>query len=224
MNKKQNRKKKNRMIDYFLYGVIIFNVFYIVNSNKLLEVGKREEKIGVQAEETQTNEIVEQNEIENNTNDEEQNTQENTIQIEENKENDTEIPSKMGGYNVLGKLVIEKINVNKNILDVSNNDSLKLSVVKLYGPEINSIGNFCICGHNWKGMLKRASELKVGDTFYIIDKKKQNRVDYKIYNIYSCMPKELECLNQDTNNRKEVTIITCNPGGVTRLIIKAKEV
>lgn len=236
MNKKdnKNKNKNGKIIDYFLYGVIIFNVFYIVNSNRLLEIGKnKNEEIGVQAEEQQTNENINQSKMENSINEEETN-QENVIrneatenQSEENQkntENSTDMPSKMGGYNVLGKLVIEKINVNKNILDVSNKDSLKLSVVKLYGPEINTIGNFCICGHNWKGMLKRAKELKVGDTFYLIDRKNKNKINYEIYNIYSCMPKELDCLKQNTNNKKEVTIITCNPGGVTRLIIKGREV
>lgn len=244
-NKKN--KKKNKIIDYILYGIIIFNVFYIVDSNKLLEIGKRgESKIGVQAEDTQTNNQqdgvniseqqngIDENQQEDNinaeeiqeddSNQEQDNKEELTNTKNNNEQNSTDMPAKMGGYNVLGKLVIEKINVNKNILDVSNNNSLKLSVVKLYGPEINSAGNFCICGHNWKGMLKRAKELKIGDTFYLIDRKTKNKVNYKIYNIYSCMPKELECLNQNKDGKKEVTIITCNPGGVTRLIIKGKEV
>ena len=89
MNKKdnKNRNKKGKIIDYFLYGVIIFNVFYIVNSNRLLEVGKnKDEEIGVQAEEQQTNENINQSKMENSINEEETN-QENIIlnEVTENK-------------------------------------------------------------------------------------------------------------------------------------------
>ena len=42
--------------------------------------------------------------------------------------------------------------------------------------------------------------------------------------MYSCYPNEVECLDQPTEPVREVTIITCNPGGVTRLICKAREI
>lgn len=164
---------------------------------------------------------------------EEQNDVIDTVQIEEAEEAQTtstneekvqvDLPDKMGKYTVLGQLVIDKIGVKKEILNITEDASLNLSVTKFYGPNINEKGNFCITGHNYKNMLKEAKNLKVGDTFYLINKEKQTKVTYKIFDIYTCKPTDLECLDSRYPQSKEVTLITCNPGAVTRLIIKAKE-
>ena len=142
------------------------------------------------------------------------------------------LPEKMGKYNVIGELVIDKIGVKNNILDPENPNNekavigaLNLSVVKFYGPDINTAGNFSITGHNYNGLLKRVKELELNDTFYLINRATGTKVNYKIYNIYTCDPYDTTCLDapQD-NNVREVTLITCNPGGLTRRICKAKEI
>ena len=152
----------------------------------------------------------------------------NTIQeeVEEKKYEDVDIPEKLGGYDVLGQLVIEKIGVRQNVLSKTENASLKLGVTKFYPPQvnINEPGNFCICGHNWNNILKRLDEMEIGEQFYIITRETKERIDYEIYDKYSCEPTDLSCLDQNQDGKKEVTLITCNPGGLTRLICKAREV
>ena len=140
------------------------------------------------------------------------------------KYENVDIPEQLGGYDVLGQLVLEKINVRQNILYKTEDESLKLGVTKFYGPKINETGNFCICGHNYNNILKKLDEMNVGDEFYIITRETKERVDYKIYDKYTCEPEDLSCLNQNQDGKKEVTLITCNPGGLTRLICKAKEI
>ncbi len=211
---------KNKIIYYILFGIITFCIIYIVYSNNLFKIGKSSKQNDNQASKMSIQRKIGE-EQEKEEKEENNNTEENN---EQNIEDKDKIPAEMGGYNVLGRLVIEKVNISKNILSVSNKESLKVSAVKLYGPNINEIGNFCICGHNWKNMLKGVLELEVGDTFYLIDRKTLNKVNYEIYDIYTCMPKDLKCLNQNTEGKRETTIITCNPGGITRLIIKAKEI
>ena len=138
---------------------------------------------------------------------------------------DMEIPASMGGYRVLGQLVIDKIGISKPVLTPSEDASLNLSVAELCGPdEINSIGNFCVIGHNWPSMIKKVLDLEVGDTFYMVNRNTKSKVTYKIYNVYSCYPNELSCLYQNTAGKREVTLITCNPGAVTRRICKAREI
>ena len=230
---------KNKIIYYILWGLVIFCVIYIIYSNNLFKINKNSNqnngqaiKMSLQRTIEENNKTEEKKEQEKNNTTDENNEQveqfeqkiDETTTMQQDIEDKNKIPEKMGGYNVLGRLVIDKVNVSKNILDVSNEDSLKVSAVKLYGPNINEVGNFCICGHNWKSMLKRVLELEVGDTFYLIDRKTLSKVNYEIYNIYTCMPKDLECLNQNTERKRETTIITCNPGGITRLIIKGKEI
>ena len=115
------------------------------------------------------------------------------------------------------------LDVTKNVLNISEDASLKLSVAKLYGPNLNESGNFCISGHNWNNMLKRLSEMQVGDTFYMINRETKTKVNYQIYSMYTCVPEDLSCLDQNHDGKREVTLITCNPGGLTRLICKARE-
>ena len=204
---KKTKLKKKKVATCIILGIIILAIIYMITSNKLFDIKDNSEP----KEETQ----ISQN-----------NTEENTI-IEEKKQDeivDVEIPEKMGKYEVLGQLNIEKIGVSKNILNISEDTSLELSVAKLYGPNINESGNFCISGHNWNNMLKRLSEMQVGDTFSMIGRKTKTKVDYQIYDIYTCVPEDLSCLHQNNDGKREVTLITCNPGGLTRLICKAREI
>lgn len=201
--KKQLNKKK--VVTCIILGILIVATIYMISSNKLWEIKD------TPIQETSNN-------IESN------NTEENII-VEEKQDEISEvtIPEKMGNYEVLGQLVIEKIGVTKNVLNISENASLKLSIAKLYGPNLNDSGNFCISGHNWNNMLKRLSEMQVGDTFYMVNRETKARVNYKIYDMYTCVPEDLSCLNQNHDGKREVTLITCNPGGLTRLICKARE-
>lgn len=143
--------------------------------------------------------------------------------------NNDEVPNQLGDYNILGTLVIDKINLKQYILDSSDeetlNSALSLSATKFYGPSgLNNPGNFCIAGHNYKNIFGYLNKLNVDDTFYIVDKLTSRKVTYKIYNKYTVYPDDLDCLDQATNDEREVTLITCTPGKLTRLIIKAKEI
>lgn len=202
--KKQLNKKK--VVTCIILVILIVATIYIISSNKLWEL--KDNSI----QETSNNDI------------ETNNTEQNII-VEEKQDEISEVtmPEKMGNYEVLGQLVIEKIDVTKNVLNISEDESLKLSVAKLYGPNVNESGNFCIVGHNWNNMLKRLSEMQVGDTFYMVNRETKKKVNYKIYDIYTCVPEDLSCLNQNHDGKREVTLITCNPGGLTRLICKARE-
>ena len=138
---------------------------------------------------------------------------------------DANISDTIDGYNVLGQIVIDKIGIKQNILSKTENASLKLGVTRFYGPKaLDEAGNFCICGHNWNNIFKNLSEMDIGDEFYIIIKDTKERIDYQIYDMYSCEPENLSCLDQNQDGKREVTLITCNPGGLTRLICKAREI
>ncbi len=201
--KKQLNKKKLTTVIILL--VLVIAIAYFVISNHLLELRNEQEEANTNV------------------------TQDNTVEeaIVEPKQDeivDVELPEKMGNYEVLGQLVIDKIGVTKNILDNYDNDALALSVGQLCGPNLNESGNFCISGHNWTNMLKRLSEMQVGDTFYLINRETKTKVNYQIYDMYTCVPEDLSCLDQNNDGKREATLITCNPGGLTRLICKAREI
>ena len=66
-------------------------------------------------------------------------------------------------------IVIDEIDAENYILDKTTEYSLNLDVTKFYGPDLNERGNFCITGHNARGLFNNLKKLDIGDTFYIID-------------------------------------------------------
>lgn len=138
-----------------------------------------------------------------------------------NAQENSIMPNKVGNFKVLGKLVIDKVNLEQYILEKTNEESLKLGLTKLYGETINMTGNFCITGHNTEGMFKNLNNLEKEDTFYIEDTKGK-KVTYKVYDKYSVQSDDLKCL-MPNEKEKEVTLITCEQGAQTKLVIKAKE-
>ena len=57
---------------------------------------------------------------------------------------------------------------------------------------------------------------------YLIDNK-VGKVTYEIYDIYKVVPEDVSCLSQETNGKKEVTLITCTSDSKMRIIVKSVE-
>lgn len=125
---------------------------------------------------------------------------------------ETAIPAmeekKIGGYGVIGTLTIPKIDLEKKILEKSDEKSLKLGIAKICGPNINQEGNFCIVGHNYQSSFGKLKRLEIGDTFLLTDPAGRS-VTYVIDQIEKVSPQNTECLAQNTKGDREATLITC---------------
>lgn len=130
---------------------------------------------------------------------------------------------KLKGFEIVGKIEIPKLKVEKYILSTTTNKSLKVSVTKVCGPNINKIGNFCIAGHNYNKIFGKIKTLEKKDKIILTDIYGDS-VIYEIYDVYKTSPKDISCLNQDTNSEKELTLITCTAGATKRVIVKAVEI
>lgn len=135
------------------------------------------------------------------------------------------LPEEIEGFKVIGMLEIPKINLNTYILDETNEKSLKTSVTKLCGPNINEAGNLCIIGHNYnkKIMFGNLKKLEINDIAILTNMYGQ-KVEYTVYDIYKVCPDDLECLRQDTYGNRELTLITCTTGAIKRLVVKLTEI
>lgn len=166
-----------------------------------------------------------ENMINSNTDDNQAVTKEETAKTNyKKKEAYTTMPQDVDGYEVVAKLEIPKINLTTYVLSETNKNTLNTSVTKFCGPKVNGIGNFCITGHNYYNdrMFGNLKKLENNDKIYLTDIY-DNKVEYVVYDIYKVKPDDLECLSQDTNGEREITLITCTKGAVKRLIIKAVE-
>ena len=205
-------KRKNKIIIvnlFLIFIVLTILVFVILDIYKENKIGKS--NYDVQGVSTNVNKKEENKINENKTN-------------KEKKYIKEDVPLEYKGYTVISKLEIPKIDLETYVLEKYLEETLNVSVVKFYGANPNEIGNFCIAGHNFKNknMFKNLKKLSVGDNLFIIDND-IGRVEYEIFDIYKVSPKDVACLSQETNGKREVTLITCTNDSKERIIVKARE-
>ena len=152
-------------------------------------------------------------------------TKQNIEKKETRKEEYQTMPKEQKGYKVVGKIAIPKLKLDTYILGETTTKSLKVSVTKLYGPEINQIGNFCMAGHNYRNnkMFGGIKKLEIGDKIILTDTYGDNII-YEVYKNYQTDPKDVSSLSQETMGEREITMITCTAGAIKRVIVKAVEV
>lgn len=143
----------------------------------------------------------------------------------ENTNNIEPVKVQYNGFDVVGLIEIPSINIKYPIINKTNDTTMKYSITKFSGGEINSIGNFTVAGHNNLNgtMFGKVKRLKIGDQIKLTDLY-NNTVTYEIFDIYSVDPNDVSCLDSVEENTREVTLITCTNGHLKRLITKAREV
>ena len=215
--KKNDKKTKKRIVNLFFILIFLGTLSFFIKErnieNKIVEDKLRESNYNIENVSSDISKEDGKN-ITNSTN-----NINSTKQYE--KEN---IIEEYKGYDVIAKLEIPKINLETYVLKTYSEEALKISVVKFWGADPNREGNFCIAGHNFKNnnMFKNLKKLEIGDNLFVIDEK-QGRIEYEVFDVYKVLPENVECLSQETNGEKQVTLITCTNDSKERIIIKARE-
>lgn len=154
------------------------------------------------------------------------------VSVVTNKQKNTETTADGFNYSKIAVINIPKINIEYAILDgetksIEETEALlKISPTKFWGPEPNTVGNFCIVGHNYrnKRFFSKVPTLVNGDSIFITDVESGKKIEYSVYDKFEVDPKDLNCTSQYTNGRKEITLITCTDDSKLRVIVKAVEV
>lgn len=126
--------------------------------------------------------------------------------------------------NVIGIIKIDKLGIEYPILSETTDELLKISPCKFFGPDPNKIGNLCVVGHNFNDerFFSKLSFLENGDLIKIYAPANVC-VYYIVYDTYEIEKTDMSCTSQETNGKKEITLITCNNINKKRLIVKASE-
>ncbi len=129
-------------------------------------------------------------------------------------------------YSVDSVLTIPSIEIKYPVLTETSEDLLKISLNKFWGGEPNTVGNYCIVGHNYSNngkLFGKLSKIQNGDTVNLQDS--TGRIlEYKVYNKIIVEPDDVSATSQLTNGKKEITLITCANSGTQRLVVKCREV
>ena len=126
---------------------------------------------------------------------------------------------------VIGNIQIPKININYPILSNSNDELLKIAPCRFYGPSPNQNGNLCIAAHNYNDdrFFSNLHKLSIGDLINILDIN-NNIFSYQVYDKFEILKTDTSCTSQNTDNKRELTLVTCNNFNGNRLIVKAEEI
>ena len=131
-------------------------------------------------------------------------------------------------YYVIAILSIPKLDNEFAILSRTTDELLKINPTKFEGyekgPEPNEPGNFCIVGHNYRDtrFFSQVPSMELGDTIILTDNYNK-AVTYELYDKYEVDPTDISCLKQNTDGKREVTLITCTYDGSARVIAKFRE-
>ena len=152
-----------------------------------------------------------------------------TIEEELNKEETQQSESlpelEFKGYKIEGIIEVPKINIKYPIIDHTNEETMKVSITKFWGPQANEIGNYTVAGHNNKDgtMFGKTKYLQIGDKIKLTNLKNET-IEYEIFKIYSIDPDDVSCVESVENGTREITLITCTNGHKNRLVTKARQI
>lgn len=210
-------ERKDKNFIYVLLSIII--VFASILLYKIQKEPKYDEKLYAEV-------YSEYNEIVSNTKNTEEDTEKN---IKLMKNDNTVIDNTNTHSSTTGKVIailqIRKINVFCPVNSKTTMENLEISPTRLYGGNPNEIGNFCIIGHNYRNdeYFSNLNKLEIGDKIELIDRKGDS-LEYKVYNKYTVNYKDLSCTSQNTNGKREVTLITCTNNKNMRLVVKCEAI
>jgi len=132
---------------------------------------------------------------------------------------------KFNGFEISGTIEIPATKLKCPVLAQSEYSpkALETSVVEIYGPGLNQVGNTTISGHNYRNgtFFSNNKKLKIGDKIYITDLDGK-RLTYVIYDKFEAEDNYADYMTRDTNGAIEISLSTCTDNSKARLIILAK--
>ncbi len=126
------------------------------------------------------------------------------------------------GYTILGRIEIPKVGINTVILKEQTYAAMNIGAIKTYGVDLNEPGGFVISAHNFRGrtpFFYPVLNLKQGDPIYIYDVKGDKR-KYLVDSVSRYVsPNDTSYLSH--YDGYHLTIVTCENGGKSRIVVKA---
>lgn len=152
-------------------------------------------------------------------------TIEEKLNKEETQQSESLPELEFKGYKVEGIIEIPKINIKYPIIDHTNEETMKVSITKFWGPQANEIGNYTVAGHNNKDgtMFGKTKYLQIGDKIKLTNLKNET-LEYEVFKIYSIDPDNVSCVESVESGTREITLITCTNGHKNRLVTKARQI
>lgn len=124
---------------------------------------------------------------------------------------------------ILGTIIIPKLNINYTFFAGINEDLLKVSPCRFFGNLPYRENNLCIAGHNYldNRFFSQIGKLASNDLIVIKDTNK-NTFNYFVFDKFEINENEISSITTSSLDYYELTLLTCNNFNNKRLVIKAK--
>ncbi len=122
--------------------------------------------------------------------------------------------------NILGTISIPKLNIQYPVFSNFDNEFLKISPCRFFGPNFGENGNICIAGHNYDNnkFFSNIASLNVNNEILLTNN--LNKVFcYNVKKIYEVKPDDLSPIYSYDNSKKQLTLVTCNNRNNNRIIV-----
>lgn len=231
------RKKKVYKVNFILsvfFLIVLISVYIYAAYDRDKAEAVSQDILATAEQEQEDNTVVDSNVLIAVLNDTTDDGTEAPVVVSNTNQNTKTEQQSQSGYTYItdGKITIPKINVEYPILDgesdseAETEELLRMSPVKFHGPDINTVGNYCIVGHNYRNsrFFSKVPTLVNGDVIQITDFADNSTVEYEVYDKYVVDPTDVSCTSQNTDGRREITLITCTDDSSQRWIIKARAI
>lgn len=120
----------------------------------------------------------------------------------------------------LGKIFIDKIDLEYSVFKDINEENLRISPCKFYGVNFGQKGNICIAGHNYNDsrFFGKITELQENDKIRLVNLNGEE-FEYIVFDIFETNDDDFSILKSTKNF--ELTLLTCNNSNKKRIIVKA---
>ena len=129
-----------------------------------------------------------------------------------------------GNFTVIGKLSAPTVGVSAVILKEQTYAAMNIGAIKTYGVDLNKPGGFIVAGHNFRGrsqFMYPIKNLKNGDKIYITDSL-GIEMGYTVYSVERRVSPNDTSYYKSYDDEYHVVLSTCENGGKSRIIVKAK--
>ena len=234
LKRKKKMYKANFILSIF-FLIILISVYIYAAYDRDKAEAMSQDILATAEQEQEDNTVVDSDVLIAVLNDTTDDGTETPVVVSESNQSVTKTKQQsQSGYTYVtdGKITIPKLGIEYGILDgetdsVSETEELlRMSPVKFHGPEINTVGNYCIVGHNYrnKRFFSKVPTLVNGDIIQITDFTNSKTVEYEVYDKYNVVPEDVSCTSQNTDGRTEITLITCTDDSKERVIVKARAI
>lgn len=195
------KNKSNKKLKFFLKLQLYFSIFFIIVVGFVIV----NYKYKLYKQEQFSNDIL------------------NTYNITKLYSNNTyTLDDNSQAFNVLGIIEIPKINIYYPVFSNYDEDLLKISPCRFYGPLPGKNGNLCIAGHNYDNdkFFSKIVNLSLNDEILLYNNYNK-KFSYFVSDIYEVKDDDFSPIYSYNSNSKQLTLITCNNLNNNRIIVKA---